>query len=281
MPNPSYFVYRLTTPGGLVYIGLSSSKNPNERWKNGKGYKHSRELYAEIELYGWDSVKKEILADGLSEAQASDLEAKLIGEARERVGAKCCNHLGGGTKGYSYDEHSRRKASENARKLWDAPGAKERMKEVRRKQFEKQETRDKISASVKKLWDDPDYKRRVSKASAEGLRNYIAKHPEHRQKASERMKAVWQRPEHREKVSQSSKGKKLKESTKEKIGKANSVPILCVETGEVFEGTAAASKFAGVSRSCISDTCTGRQKTAGGYHWRHLTQEEKEARGIL
>lgn len=44
-------------------------------------------------------------------------------------------------------------------------------------------------------------------------------------------------------------------------------PVLCVETGEIFETGAAAAKAVGRSPSAVSSALCGKIKTAGGYHW--------------
>lgn len=53
------YLYRLTFPNGMVYIGTTS--NVKTRWA-GKGANY-RELsvYKHIEEFGWDNIKKEVL----------------------------------------------------------------------------------------------------------------------------------------------------------------------------------------------------------------------------
>ena len=55
----------------------------------------------------------------------------------------------------------------------------------------------------------------------------------------------------------------------QRVAKKNKA-VLCVETKESFESVNAASTFAHVSPSNIGACCNGKQKTAGGYHWRFL-----------
>lgn len=74
-----YCVYKHTAPNGKVYIGITK-RNPNERWANGHGYKDNKAFYNDIILYGWLNIKHEILYSSLSEEQARDAEARLIGE---------------------------------------------------------------------------------------------------------------------------------------------------------------------------------------------------------
>jgi hypothetical protein len=62
---------------------------------------------------------------------------------------------------------------------------------------------------------------------------------------------------------------KMDDITK-KAALVNRRPVCCVETGETYESTSAASKATGVNRGNISNCVCGRYKTAGGYHWKYL-----------
>ena len=69
----------------------------------------------------------------------------------------------------------------------------------------------------------------------------------------------------------------MSQETKKKIsiaksGKNNiqSKKIMCVETNEVFFGTREAGNKIGIDRSGIIKCCNGKQKTAGGYHWKYI-----------
>ena len=52
-------------------------------------------------------------------------------------------------------------------------------------------------------------------------------------------------------------------------------PIICIETGEIFDSVNSAAAKVGVTRSCISMALNGRMKTAGGYRWAYLNPEDK------
>ena len=52
-------------------------------------------------------------------------------------------------------------------------------------------------------------------------------------------------------------------------------PIICIDTGEIFDSVKSASASVGISRSCVSMALTGSIKTAGGYHWAYLNPEDK------
>jgi hypothetical protein len=54
------------------------------------------------------------------------------------------------------------------------------------------------------------------------------------------------------------------------VRKRKRKPVLCVETGVVYESTMAASKETGISGGNINSCCKGERKMAGGFHWRRL-----------
>lgn len=60
------------------------------------------------------------------------------------------------------------------------------------------------------------------------------------------------------------------EETLEKISAAHSVPVICIETGQIYESAKAASKALNLANCAVSSTIRGHQKTAGGYHWKRL-----------
>ena len=51
-------------------------------------------------------------------------------------------------------------------------------------------------------------------------------------------------------------------------------PVICVETGRVYRSVVEASRETGANRTSLSYALSGRNKTAGGYHWRWATSSE-------
>lgn len=74
-----YTVYKHTTPSGKVYIGMTG-KNPEERWRNGAGYRQTVPFARAIKKYGWDNIRHEIMATGLTRKEACATERRLIKE---------------------------------------------------------------------------------------------------------------------------------------------------------------------------------------------------------
>lgn len=52
-------------------------------------------------------------------------------------------------------------------------------------------------------------------------------------------------------------------------------PIICLDTGKIFNSVKSAAASVGVTHSCISMALNGKMKTAGGYRWAYLNPNDK------
>ena len=83
--------------------------------------------------------------------------------------------------------------------------------------------------------------------------------------------------EHKKKLIESSKNRIVTEETRKKLRRAGmkeknsqSKKVMCIETEEIFPCIREAERKLGVANQHISDCCKGKQKTAGGYHWKYI-----------
>ena len=110
--NKNYVVYvHINKMNGKRYYGITSQR-PEQRWKNGGGYK-KQILGRAINKYGWDGFDHIIVARGLTEDEAKWLEIKMIAAHNtnnKRYGYNVTDG-GDGTKGVSMSEEARRKLS--------------------------------------------------------------------------------------------------------------------------------------------------------------------------
>ena len=72
-----FTVYMHVSPNGKRYIGITSKK-PEYRWNNGRGYIKNQYFFDAIVKYGWENFQHIIIADGLSKDDACGLEKALI-----------------------------------------------------------------------------------------------------------------------------------------------------------------------------------------------------------
>lgn len=55
-----------------------------------------------------------------------------------------------------------------------------------------------------------------------------------------------------------------------RIAKALSKPVKCVETNIVYKSVREANRQTKIDTTSISRVCRGKQQTAGGYHWKYV-----------
>lgn len=60
------------------YICITCKANPEHRWNNGRGYKGNPHFYSAIQKYGWNSFDHLIIARGIDEHKAKNIERYLI-----------------------------------------------------------------------------------------------------------------------------------------------------------------------------------------------------------
>lgn len=164
--------------------------------------------------------------------------------------------------GYCYSEATRKKMSEKKQGVFD--GEKNPMYG----RHHSDETRKKISEKTKG---------RPSKMKGK----HLNLSPEQRKHASEVRKGKGHpvTEETKKKLSDAKKGipkseeakRHLSESKREK-GKR----VLCVELNQVFRSITDACEALGVDPSVVVRVCKGKNKTAGGYHWRYATEQERK-----
>ena len=171
----SWTVYRHITPSGKSYIGITSKK-PEERWRNGRGYIKDTPFGKAIEKYGWNDIKHNILFDDLTEKEAKWLENYLICYYRTFVGFNDCKGynmtLGGeGCVGFKQSEEHKRKIGEANKGRHFSEETRRRMSESRKGKTpgnkgipRDEETKRKIRESLKGIPRDEETKSKISEA---------------------------------------------------------------------------------------------------------------------
>lgn len=73
-----YKVYmHINLLNGKKYIGLTKQE-PEQRWRNGNGYKNNIGFWNAIQKYGWHNFKHIVLFDRLTKSEAEEIEIELI-----------------------------------------------------------------------------------------------------------------------------------------------------------------------------------------------------------
>lgn len=82
--------------------------------------------------------------------------------------------------------------------------------------------------------------------------------------------------ETKRKISMSEKGKVVSVKSREKMrasARYKCKPLLCVETGMIFESLSMAEQITKIPSGNITHAAHGRRYKAGGYHWRFIELE--------
>jgi len=106
-----YCIYcHINKVNGKKYIGITSQK-PENRWRNGNGYKNNNHFYKAIEKYGWHNFTHEILYTDLSKKEAESLEIKIISEYNTTNPLKGYNIELGGNSTEKFTDEIKKKIS--------------------------------------------------------------------------------------------------------------------------------------------------------------------------
>lgn len=187
-----FYVYKHTSPSNKVYIGVTSQKNPENRWgKDGLGYSYNKHFLNAINKYGWYNFSHEILCVTVSVDTALQLEAYFISIYDS------CNP----GKGYNKVPNSIERASQ-------FPHIARKISSSLKGHIVSEETRRKISEATKGRKYSADIIRKRSETFKKNLT------PEIRYKMGSSSRGKKLTEEQKRKISESRKGKRLSHSTR-------------------------------------------------------------------
>lgn len=63
----------------------------------------------------------------------------------------------------------------------------------------------------------------------------------------------------------------------ERMSKSKMKKVLCIELNRIFDSELQAESELGIGVARISECCSGKNKTAGGYHWQYVDKSSKES----
>ena len=151
-----------------------------------------------------------------------------------------------------------------------------------------EETRHKMSESQKALYEqgyvNPCKGITKTEAQKNNIRDGIANMSEEdklkmRRRKSESRKGKKPSTETRLKLSEVKQGHECSETTRKKIGKANSKEVICLETLQIFDNATKAGEWCGVGRTSINNHLNGGAKSAGKHpvsgeklHWMYYNE---------
>lgn len=282
----TYTVYKHTSPSGKVYIGITC-QGIAKRWIcNGIGYKGCSYFWNAIKKYGWDNIMHEVLAEGLTEAEAKQREKDLIIAYKTRDPLHGYNMTDGGDGMCGWIPSVETRALMSAAQMG---------------RIHSEETKKKISAAAKGIPKTAEHRAAMS-AGMKGIPRTI----ETKQKMSAARKGIPRTAETKQKMSAAQmgnhkalgckrtaetraamgaakKGKQYKlgskctAETKQKMRnaqarRAKEIECLTMD-GEVIARYASlmdATEKTGIGRPHICQVCLGQRQTAGKLRWRYV-----------
>lgn len=257
-----YCIYKHTSPSGKIYIGITKT-TPEKRWKSGRGYESNRFFYRAIQKYGWENFKHEIIAEGLSQGEASEAERRLIAEYDSTNPEKGYNIEAGGLSGAAKCTEAMREAfSERGKRVTtERPELLEIMKDAQREYFANPMNCKKQSDTLKK---------------------YYQEHPEAREKISKENKKRWT-DDFRQRFGETQRAAQGTPEARKRARDTHSAQMRAIEQlttdGEIFacyECIGDAVRATGIGHQNIiavlkhKKTKAGNERqTAGGFKWRY------------
>lgn len=243
----NFTVYKITNSiNSKCYIGITSRK-PEIRWNNGKGYSDVKEnhFYRAIQKYGWNNFTHEILFENLSKEEACKKEIELIAKYKSNNPEFGYNlSLGGESGSYGYKHTQEQNNAKSLRQL----GKKHKP--------HTEETKQKISKSKmgKKVPHSFEHQQKIIQANTgkkrtaeqiqrmiEGRKNYIV---------SENTK---------QKISNTMKGRKPCDKCLQKASESRKIKVNQYDLNNnlinTFSSMTEASNFTNISISGISISC--------------------------
>lgn len=238
--SENYIVYKHTnTQNGKIYVGITSADIDIRAGRNGHRYKKNTLFYRAIKKYGWQAFEHEIIKSGLTFDEAAEMEVATIMNLRSNNPEYGYNISSGGESGHagcSMSEEERECRSQKMRGT-----------------------------------GNPYY----------GV--FGEAHPAYGTRRS---------AEARSRIGFAHKGKTMSDAAKEKLSstkKSNgdwhmennpmygkrygaaphAKPVICIDTNQVYSCVKEAAESVGVSPTCMTKCCKGKQHTCAGLHWNY------------
>lgn len=287
MSNREYTVYKHTTPDGKSYIGMTSRKL-YRRYGHGHGYVKNKRLNDAIKKFGWEAIDHEIIGTGLTQENAIKLEQETIKRLDTTNPDKGYNiSIGGlgGTLGVKLGEETRKKMSESRKGEKNPRYGIKFPKELSEKlsQIRHGRCSEKQLANLRKMQEKA--KKKVICLDTHEVFNSVAEAAKHVGVCSSGISNTckgeyfksggyhWAYYNGQDEIEIENMLKEViyKEThvvrNFENAIKANSKPVICIETGEVFPSSKKASERYGVNNSSINNVLGNPNRKSCGFHW--------------
>ena len=262
-----YIVYKHTAPNGKVYIGITC-RTPHERWgKNGSRYKRNVHFTNAINKYGWDNILHEVLYQHLSYEEACKKEIELIAFYEADNPKYGYNGTSGGEENIP-NEETRKKMSEHH---WNCKGANNPWYGHVYTEEEKLVLVKNLREGYENKPRTKEWNEKISKAN-----KGKPKSEAHKQALKEAKRKFFENggrsPGYGRSPSKETR-QKMREAKLGKVPYAICRPVICLETGEIFESVTDASRKTGIGQETIRKSCKRLTTTSFGKSFRYCNKE--------
>ena len=231
------------TPSGKKYIGITCKEKVTQRWGKGSGYKKQPYFYKAIQKYGWENIEHIIIAEGLEEETAKQMEKDLIRKYESNNKEKGYNlTIGGdGVVGYQITEEVRKKLSDAQK------GEKNHRYGFHYTEEEKEKIRQRSKEKATEQWSKEGAKEKHSELMKKKMQEFYKT-----EKGKEHLKTLAKKNRRSKTLLNKPKG------------------VICLETKCFFCSMSSAEKYYGINKSNIYRSCKNKRnaKTKTGLHWR-------------
>lgn len=278
-----YTVYIHICPNGKRYVGITR-QDVRQRWHGGKGYKNQKAFYEDIEQFGWENIKHEIILKNVNLETAGRAEQELIKKYNTQNPDYGYNTKNGGQ---TFGEHSK-EFLENLKERMAGNTycvgrkiSKEHINAMREGRTEEtyrresgifhhsESTKKELSDIAKKRWEDDDYRRKMieSHAAMTGENNpmFGKKHTQ----------------EAKQKISEKAKMRTVSEETKRKMSESSTIKRKVAQFDlngskiSEFSSCKEAAKSVNGNSTNISFACRNKGRTYKGYEWRYVNDNTR------
>lgn len=258
MTDKKFIIYaHINKTNNKIYIGQTCMK-PENRWRNGKGYKENDYFCNAINKYGWDGFEHVILYENLSEDEANILEEELIRKYKSTDRKYGYNIMYGGNN-HTLAESTKEKLS---------IAGKERMKNLTKEQLAEIGRKISIANSGEKNGF-------YGKKHTDKTKMLMREHHSHLFGENHPMYGYHHSVETRENWSKNRKNKNLySDNPKARAVNQYDKDMNYIRT---FSTIKEAAELCGIKyQGNISSCCSKKIKSCGGYIWRYADEQNEQ-----
>lgn len=244
MNNYTVYIHR-NKINNKVYIGLTK-QIPEQRWRNGNGYKTQIKFWRAIQKYGWSNFEHIIFSTNLSKQEASLLEQDLI-KKFDSIKNGYNLDLGGSTTNHSKETLQKMSQSMKGKKCSELTKDKISNSNYHtniKKKIYCIETGKKYN-SIKEASDDTNIDRSSIGKACSGKMNTAGGYH-----------WCYQNEEKNIQIDKRYR------------------PVLCITTNKAYLNMSEAARDTNSDNSNIKKVCDGKYKTTNKLKWKYITFEE-------